>query len=356
MPINWIGLEDDIRKYMRSGADDPARTPLQTATKIEDLYIKEMERNGREQFGNKVVSLPKGPFALALTAKLIDNVGIIPKLDPAAIVADKLKDVISKPPPLPGLPGKPSIDIPIPDTPNVNPKSFMKAHIPDLSVSIPKPPLPGAPPVPPMSISLPQFPSKEAIENDIRGKLKLPPLPAPPPLPAVSVDAVLKLVDAPRGPVIPNPAAVVSKVTAAIDAIYSFTLPSFLFKIRFLLPQVLFEIPKIPTLDELGIKIPTIPVDVNLLKMNAIGMNGIILTWLGAQMGTISPPPGAAAITMNKIISPGSPVPMKSALGGADFASEVVDSLKTHSKTVSGLIIGVTMNGSPITVPWVGIS
>lgn len=341
MAVNWDKLESDIRDYMQTGANDPKRTSVQTAKRIEDLYILAVEIDGKNQFGQEVLTLPSGPFATALAAKFADNVGVVPSVNPAQMAADKTKQ-LTKTVKVPGQPAVPTNVVSVP-----------KPKLPSTNVSIPKPPIPGVPSVN-ISVKIPQIPSPQGAENNLRKAAKLQQIPAPPPTPAISASDLVKAANPPKGPAVPNPAATQAKVATAVKNATS--------RVQPLSPQAQKLMPQIPTTPnvktpaQLGIKIPVVPVDTNLAKMNATGTNGILLTWLGATMNIASFPPGFATVYSNNITSPGSYVPMNCALGGPDFATEVVKSLKAHAKTVTGLDVGQTPNGSPISVPWVGIS
>ena len=121
------------------------------------------------------------------------------------------------------------------------------------------------------------------------------------------------------------------------------------------------------TLGELGIEVPidipptgidvTLPpLDAGLEKLNIIGINGLILTWLSSKMTIASLPPGFAVVTANVITNGGAVTPMQLSLqNGSSFASELVSAFKIHAKTISGITIGLTPSGSPISLPWVGI-
>jgi hypothetical protein len=337
MGINWKKLEDAISQYLKEGSTDRFRTSEKTAKKIEELYIKEIVRNGKDAFGNRVIRLPSGVLSSILVVKFKANVGVIPTVNPTALAEAKFNS-INKTPPLPRVGA-------------AKPKGFA---LPTTTVSIQKPSLPGINRSMSMNIQIPSIPSKTNMENRIRSAMKLPLLPEQPAIPLLSISDLIKTVNPIKMPQIPSPGTVVAKVTNALPNAFSRRInmsPS----LGFMVPKLQSPLP-VPSLRELGISIPTLPVDSKLLQMNAVGMNGVILVWLGAKMGITSLPPGFGTVTTNTVVNPGAITIMKSKLGGPEVASEVVNALKLHANTVSGITVGTTPNGSPISLPWTGIS
>lgn len=98
------------------------------------------------------------------------------------------------------------------------------------------------------------------------------------------------------------------------------------------------------------------PGPLGLVKLNALGLNGIILSWMGSTMSTTAFPPGFAVVLGNKVTFGGSPATMNLLeIGTVDFAEEMINALRIHAKTISGVVVGQTPVGNPISLPWVGI-
>jgi hypothetical protein len=271
-----------------------------------------------------------------------------PTVDQKQLSENKINQIGSRLPAQPPLPyGN------VPTGLNNIPLKSPSPKLPVTTFSVATPLLPGIVPKK-ISLSIPQIPDKQESENDIRKRLGMQLLPSLPPKPVVDESALVKTALASintRQPEIPNPAGISSRVSGVISTV-ALREAEQLEKMKKLMPNA----PIKPKLDQFNVKIPDVPIDTNLLKLNAGGSNGIILAWLTARMGITVPPPGFASVTTNMVVGPGSIIPMKSALGGPKFVSEIVNSLKMHSKTISGVTTGVTPNGSPIALPWVGIS
>ena len=350
MPINWMALERNIEQYMQRGSGDKTRNPVTVANTIEKFYISEVVSGGREQYGNPVMYLPSGIFAAILAVQFKACLGVEPpSINLQQMTNDKVSKIESKlpkPPPVPGVETPTGIDTII--------KKSATPKLPSTSFTLPTPPIPGLAPKK-LTVRIPQIPSAQESNNDVRKRLGLPELPAKPSTPAFDKDGLEKMSLASvksKMPEIPNPARTNAKVANVISSVYERE-KSQQVKMKLLMPDAPIKPPK---MSEFKVEVPSLPIDTNILKLNAIGINGVLLTWLSARMGIFVPPPGFAAVTLNMIISPGTIMPMKTALGGSKFASEIVNALKRHAKTITGMVIGVTPTGSPMTVPWVGIS
>lgn len=85
---------------------------------------------------------------------------------------------------------------------------------------------------------------------------------------------------------------------------------------------------------------------------------GLIAYWVGATLGMTNPPPGAASVVTNLVISPGFPpdVKVSNVSNPETFARELSVRLRTHLLTVSVLTTGVSPTGVPVILPISGLN
>lgn len=86
--------------------------------------------------------------------------------------------------------------------------------------------------------------------------------------------------------------------------------------------------------------------------------SGIIMYWTAAQLSLLVPPPGAANVITNMVVSPGIPPDVKIVNTNRieEFVSELSIKLRIHLMTIQGITTGISPAGTPIILPFVGLN
>ena len=357
MSVDWNSLEKQINTYFESAAKDKIpRIPEIVALKIESLYMDTI-KNGKEQYGNSIVSLPRGFLASSLKKSFELN-GEKPKLDIEL-------------PPIPTaslqLPPIPSIDLSLPNIkiPNILPDGtmimFELPNIPNIDVEkllkdiIPTPPS--------IKLDLPKIDYVSLLDGI---KLNLSKLSmeevniAKEILSILTSLSTMLVTDLGISFLMEKLISFLSKINISIEmpdlSLPEFKMSEFVNRTRDEVNSKL-KLPDV-SLSDYGIDVPPKP-DINFIKFNKVALLGASLTWNPSfvQMGMSTPPPGSNGVVSNKITFSGTLPPMNIDPKKQNMASEIVRVLKEQSKTISGVIIaGVGPFNIPTPFPWVGIT